>query len=407
MPNTIPIEQYAITGPEARRAEELLFVGYRKPLKGIATLIRAFADVREMRPGATLRLVGKSPTPELEREWVELADQLGVLGAVVFDDAMDRRGVAAAMSRASVLVHPSVRETFGMTTLEALASGTPVVAARSGGISGLLEDGRLGELVPPFDSRALARAVLRTLDRRDRFDPHVLRAAVEPFSASRVAGRLVDLYEQLAPDPGSAQSPSARPILEARRPHVPPRLLVIANDTERASQLLDGVPSALLSRIVLVSSGHDEEISLPPTLCAVVVTWPHVEDELGRIGLLGPRGALGDRVQRAAMNPLAAIVRRLRPDARARQRTRATIAGIRRALNDPAVRSLLTDGPVPVVCVDAIDHEAASPMTESGQLQVVPGVLWLADVWGGQEAEEMPSRSSTMSASRSPITVQS
>ena len=96
----------------------------------------------------------------------------------------------------------------------------PVVATRSGGISGVLEDPRLGELVPPQDSRALARAVLRALDRRDSFEPAALRAAVEPYSAAVVGGRLADLYADLAagraragsephpPDPASRPAPA-------------------------------------------------------------------------------------------------------------------------------------------------------------------------------------------------------
>lgn len=403
MPNTIPVEQYAVIGPELRRGEELLFVGYRKPIKGISTLIRAFADVRAVRPAATLRLVGKSPTPELERDWMRLADELGVLEGIAFDEPMDRRGVATAMSRASLLVHPSVRETFGMTTLEALASGTPVVAARSGGISGLLEDRRLGELVPPFDSRALARAVLRTLDRRDSFDPAFLRAATAPFSASSVANRLLVLYEELL---GGSGSPTAvrGPVLAPGATPLPERLIVVCYDTPRAALLLADLPAELLERMTLVTSG-DDEASLPAGIDAVVRAAEHVERELARIGLLGPRGQLGDRVDRARMNPTAAISRRLRSDGRARQRSAATVAGLRRALGQ-ATRPRRAATATPAICVDVVDHEAAATLVKSGRIRPLPGgILWLADAWDAQRREAAtPSRSSTMSASRSPTT---
>lgn len=407
MPNTIPVEQYALIGPEPRRREELLFVGYRKPIKGISTLIRAFADVRAARPGATLRLVGKSPTRELEEEWMRLAADLGVLDGICFDEPMDRRGVAAAMSRASLLVHPSVRETFGMTTLEALASGTPVVAARSGGISGLLEDTRLGELVPPFDSRALARAVVRALDRRDSFDPEFLRAAVAPFSASSVASRLLTLYGELL---GGSESVAVTPgpILAPSVPALPERLVVICHDTVRAAASLADMPGELLERMIVVTGGDDDDGALPEGIDAVVPTRDHVERELARIGLLGPRGQLGDRVHRARMNPPAALSRRLRSDARARQRTAATVAGIRRAI-DRAIVHLRVAEDVPVICVDAVDHEAAAPLARSGRIRTLPGgLLWLADAWAAQRTEvRAASLSSTMSASLSPITSQS
>jgi glycogen(starch) synthase len=404
MPNTIPVEQYAVIGPEPRRGEELLFVGYRKPIKGISTLIRAFADVRGARPAATLRLVGKSPTPELEREWMQLADDLGILDGIAFDEPLDRRGVAAAMSRASLLVHPSVRETFGMTTLEALASGTPVVAARSGGISSLLEDRRLGELVPPFDSRALARAVLRALDRRDSFDPAFLRAAAAPFSASNVANRLLVLYGELLGGSGSVAA-ARRPVLASRASSVPERLIVVCHDTQRAALLLADMPGELLERMTVVTSGDDTEAFLPAGIGAVVPAGEHVQRELARVGLLGPRGELGDRIGRARMNPPAALARRLRSDGRARHRTAATTAGVRHAL-EHAVRGLREANGVPVLCVDAVDHEAAAKLVKAGRVRPLPGgILWLADAWDAQRREAArPSRSSTMSASRSPTT---
>lgn len=406
MPNTIPVEQYALIGPEPRRNDELLFVGYRKPIKGISTLIRAFADVRAARPNATLRLVGKSPTPELERQWMQLADDLGVLDGITFDEPMDRPGVAAAMSRASLLVHPSVRETFGMTTLEALASGTPVVAARSGGISSLLEDRRLGELVPPFDSRALARAVLRALDRRESFDPEFLRAAVAPFSASSVAQRLLALYGELAGSQGDT-TPATGPVLEPCAPPLPERLVTLCHDTARAALLLADMPGALLERMIVVTAGDDEEAALPDGIGAVAHDREHVDRELARIGLLGPRGELGDRVQRARMNPPAALSRRIRADGRARQRIAATVAGVRGALEQAVARSGLPDG-APIICIDAVDHEAAERLAAAGRVRRLPGgVLWLADAWAAQRSEATPSRSSTMSASRSPTTSQS
>lgn len=403
MPNTIPVEQYAVIGPEPRRGEELLFVGYRKPIKGISTLIRAFADVRAARPAATLRLVGKSPTPELEREWMQLADDLGVLDGIAFDEPMDRRGVAAAMSRASLLVHPSVRETFGMTTLEALASGTPVVAARSGGISSLLEDRRLGELVPPFDSRALARAVLRALDRRDSFDPAFLRAAAAPFSASNVANRLLVLYGELLGGSGSAAA-APGPVLASRASPLPERLIVVCHDTQRAALLLADMPGELLERMTIVTSGDDAEASLPADI-EVVRAGEHVERELARVGLLGPRGELGDRIGRARMNPPAALSRRLRSDGRARHRTAATVAGVRHALEQATRRLRMANG-TPVICVDAVDHEAAAKLVRAGRVRPLPGgILWLADAWDAQRKEATrPSRSSTMPASRSPTT---
>jgi len=411
MPNTIPLDDYTPVGLDRRRPEELLFVGYRKPTKGIATLIRAFADVHAARPGATLRLIGRSPTEEVENGWRQMARDLGVGDAVHFDAPRDRAGVARAMTEASLLVHPSPRETFGMTTLEALASGMPVVATRSGGISGILEDARLGLLVPPHDSRALARGVLRALDQRDSYDPHILRAAVEPYSATVVGQRLVDLYDGLVQTADTPRSTSdGRLGWEGTANPLPQRILVVAHETTRANAFLEAAPEDLLRRITLVTSGDGQAGALPDGIGAVVRTNDEIMRELGRIGLLGPRGTIASRVRRLARNPFAAIVRRLWLGRLNVLRWQAVVAGTRATMqrSDEMTR-LIADGPIEVVCMDTVDHEAVEPWITDGSLRPAPGgLLWLADRWtSAQDASVTPSRSSTSAATRSPTTAQS
>ncbi|HET9614939.1 MAG TPA: glycosyltransferase, partial [Candidatus Limnocylindrales bacterium] len=185
-----------VDGP--RVAGELLFVGARRASKGIETLLRAFAAVRAERPDAALRLIGDPGTgSDDDAAWRRLAAELGVGSDVRFEGPTDRSGVAAAMARADLFVHPSPRETFGVVAVEALAAGLPVVAADSGGVTEVLGDTpeRLGGLAPRDDAPALAAAILTALGRRDAYDPAVLHAyAAERYAASVVADRLADVY---------------------------------------------------------------------------------------------------------------------------------------------------------------------------------------------------------------------
>ena len=212
IPNAVRIDDFVIEPAEMRVADQLLFVGYLKETKGIATLLEAFARVRATRPAATLVLVGEAPTPELRSRWEALADQLGIAGAVRFAGALDRAGVATAMSAATLFVHPSPRETFGVVAVEALASGLPVVATDSGGVTEVLgsDPNKVGAVVPPGDADALARAILVTLERIDAFDPEQLRASVAArFGSRAVATRLLDLYREVldrAPTAGTASA---------------------------------------------------------------------------------------------------------------------------------------------------------------------------------------------------------
>lgn len=403
VPNAIPIDDFTPTGMDGRRADELLFVGYRKERKGMVVLLNAFADVLESRPGATLRLIGRSSTDAEEDRWKELATELGIAGSVQFDGPTDRAGVAEAMVRTSLFVHASPRETFGIATLEALASGTPVVATRSGGISFVLEDPALGELVPPQDSRALARAILRTLERRAEFDPAHLRRAVEPFAARTVAARLADLYEEILAESAPLYATAGAPWKAMALPIGD--VLVVAYDTRRAAMFLRSTPVALLARITLLTRGDSDLDELPAGIGRTIIAAREVASELRRLGVHGPRGGLKQRLLRFVRNPLGPLLRRVTHGGLAELRWQAARGGMLAALR----ASGALNGQTPeAVCIDGLDYLIAEPLVSAGAVQPVPGgVLWLADRWASAQAEESPSRSKMAEASPSPTIVQS
>lgn len=410
VPNTIPIDDFTPTGLDGRRTDELLFVGYRKERKGVVVLLQAFADILERRPSAVLRLIGRSPSQAEEDRWHELATRLGIAGSVRFDGPSDRKGVARAMTEASIFVHASPRETFGIATLEALASGTPVVATRSGGISFVLEDPKLGELVPPQDSRALALAVLRTLDRRTEFDPAYLRRAVEPFAAQTVARRLADLYEEVLAEPSDAAA--AHPVAtgsvawEGMAQQVG-NVLFVAYDTQRAANVLRSAPAELLERLTLLTHGDAGMDDLPVGIGRTIGAAREVLDELRRLGVHGPRGTFADRLRRLARNPFGPLVRRFTRGGLTELRWKAARAGMSAALRRSG--ALTHGGEAPeLICLDGLDYVIAEPLVVAGAVRAVPGgILWLADRWTSAQVEVMPSRSRMVEASLSPTTSQS
>ncbi len=206
--NVVAVDDFAAPPLEARRADELLFVGFRKPGKGIDLLLDAFARAYARRPSLRLRLVGGSGSSEDERAWHVRLAVLGIADAVSVEPETDRAGVAAAMARASIFVHPSSRETFGVVAAEALAAGLPVVAVDSGGVPEILgpDPTAHGRIVPKGDPEALAAAILDVLDRRAEFQPEALRRwAVDGFGPDAIAGALARVYESvLAADTGGS-----------------------------------------------------------------------------------------------------------------------------------------------------------------------------------------------------------
>ena len=126
------------------------------PWKGQHVAIEALARM----PQATCVIAGAALFGEEEyaRNLRALAQRLGVSERVEF--LGQREDVAALMREVDVVVHPSIGpEPFGLTIVEAMLAGTPVVASHSGAAAEILDGGRLGRLVPPGDAPALADAL--------------------------------------------------------------------------------------------------------------------------------------------------------------------------------------------------------------------------------------------------------
>jgi glycosyltransferase involved in cell wall biosynthesis len=147
-------EEYGI--PE--NAQIVGVVARLEPEKGHRTLIDAWPEVLARVPDAWLLVVGEgSERNALEAEVVSL----GIESRVVFTGRRD--DVPAVTAALDVAVLPSYREAQGLSVLEAMALGRPVVASNVGGIPEMIEDGVTGLLVPPDDCPALAAAVVRLL----------------------------------------------------------------------------------------------------------------------------------------------------------------------------------------------------------------------------------------------------
>ncbi|OGN84002.1 MAG: hypothetical protein A2X23_03975 [Chloroflexi bacterium GWC2_73_18] len=219
VPNAVPLAGFPFRDAAQRESAELLFVGSRRATtgvdsKGIDVLFEAFALVRRgaaaagrPRPDLALRLVGGA-RPEDDAAWRALAGRLGIGDAVRLEPAARRDEVAAAMARATLFVHASPWETFGVVVAEALATGLPVVTTRSGGPEEILGATRSegpeslpgGELAPRNDPPALAEAIERALGRVERagFDRAAMRRdALARFDAAAVAVQLRAIYAEM------------------------------------------------------------------------------------------------------------------------------------------------------------------------------------------------------------------
>jgi glycosyltransferase involved in cell wall biosynthesis len=140
-----------------------LYCGRLNWEKGVDLLLRAFGRVVASRPAARLRILGGGPRqPMLEAH----ANALGIGEAVRFDGRVSFGEVETALREAWALVAPSIwPEPLGLTAIEAITRGVPVIASASGGLAEIVEDGASGSLVPNGDEQALAECLVQTVDR--------------------------------------------------------------------------------------------------------------------------------------------------------------------------------------------------------------------------------------------------
>ncbi len=195
----------ARTGRDAAEGPRLLFVGRLEQEKHVDELLRAFARL-PWTLRARLEVVGMgSLRPALEA----LARDLGLEGSVVFLGAVDDEALLAAYGRADVFAMPGTAELQSIATLEAMATGLPVVAADAMALPHLVRHDVSGRLFAPGDVDGLAAdlaLLLRDPSLRGRLG-RAGRAVAETHSLASTVETFVRHYETLVASRSAARLP--------------------------------------------------------------------------------------------------------------------------------------------------------------------------------------------------------
>jgi glycosyltransferase involved in cell wall biosynthesis len=175
----------------------VVFLGRLQRYKGVQHALRAMMAVRSAVPHARLVVVGKGPyRGALE----DLALSLGLGDAVEFRGHVSTADKVDLLRRAVVVVNPSPKEGWGLTSVEAAACGTPVVASDSPGLRESVRHGETGFLVPHGDVAALADRTIEVL-RNEVLRARFSHAAIEwagRFTWERAADDAESLIDQVA-----------------------------------------------------------------------------------------------------------------------------------------------------------------------------------------------------------------
>lgn len=207
IPNCIGAEMAVFDGAEAPRGRAVVTVsnGF-SGRKNVAASVEAFANSNAVQQGWTYVLIGQGLGPDGEAaEWARRKGMdrgLCLRGPLTYAQTLD------AIERASIMIHPALEESFGMTVLEAMALGTPVIGGvRSGNVPALLADG-CGVLCDVSSPSSITRELDELVARSDNIDQIGARAharAVCEYGVDRVIGQYLDVLSALLEKPGSTE----------------------------------------------------------------------------------------------------------------------------------------------------------------------------------------------------------
>jgi glycosyltransferase involved in cell wall biosynthesis len=197
-PPGVDLDRFSV-GPAPSTGSYILSVGrFADARKNPSLLFKAYACLLDMYPDAPrLVLAGRTSPPPAA--W-DRADALGITSQIDMREDISLEALVDLYRHASLYVVSSDEEGLGLTILEAMACGRPVVSTRCGGPSTTVVDGDTGHLVPVGDAPALATAmrdVLSTPEAADRMGRRGRERVEHHFSATATGQRFLDVYDQL------------------------------------------------------------------------------------------------------------------------------------------------------------------------------------------------------------------
>lgn len=183
--------------PELSDNRLILFLGRLTPKKQTDLLVKAFAQISKEFPDTSLVIAGPNEGTFLS-ELKQLAGNLGIASRTVFTGSLREREVQAALTDAEVFVLPSLHENFGVSVIEAMACGVPVILSDLVNLAEPVREAKAGLTITP-DEASLASALRTILS-----DPAMAREmgtngrrlALKRFTWDGIVPSLMDLYRR-------------------------------------------------------------------------------------------------------------------------------------------------------------------------------------------------------------------
>ncbi len=180
----------------------ILFVGGLEPRKGLEYLLIAMGLVQRRLPKVRLIVVGKKAFSSYRGErtfFNVLIKRLGIEDCVEFISGIDDEELPKYYAACDVYVLPSRMEGWGLSLMEAMATGKPVISTSVGGVPELVEDEINGFLCPPGDASLLAKKILYLLGNKKKAEEMGMMGLkkVSNFTWKKTANKVKNIYEDI------------------------------------------------------------------------------------------------------------------------------------------------------------------------------------------------------------------
>ncbi|MFA5294484.1 MAG: glycosyltransferase family 4 protein [Methanoregulaceae archaeon] len=173
----------------------ILTVGNLEPVKGQTHLIEAIRQVIRERKDILCVIIGSG---KVHNTLTRQIRALGLEDYIMLAGEKPHDEIPLWMNACDLFVLPSLRESFGVVQIEALACGKPVVATRNGGSEEVITSDDYGLLVEPANPDELAEKILVALDRE--WDREAILAYAERFTWERIAKEIMEVYGRVSQD---------------------------------------------------------------------------------------------------------------------------------------------------------------------------------------------------------------
>ncbi|MFA6226282.1 MAG: glycosyltransferase family 4 protein [Methanoregula sp.] len=194
-----PVEKKIFGIQKHEIPHRILFVGGIEERKGLVVLIEALAQVKSIIPDVELHIVGGIRKVVYYHTLVSLIRSCGLDSHIRFLGSLPEQDLMKEYAAAEIFVLPSYEESQGIVILEAMATGTPVIATRAGGIPDMIQDDVNGLLVDCGNVQQMAQCIISLLTEHQQ-KQRIARTGNEMASAylpEPIARQHLDVYDRL------------------------------------------------------------------------------------------------------------------------------------------------------------------------------------------------------------------